>query len=284
MSMTKIICCIHWTPCDQLKQHLTANKDLFVPVFGGGKQNMDVCNDTWLDQYVIPDDKCKDNISDLNPILNELTTLYLIYKNLRLLDGHTANIGLCHYRRFFRQQDLEHIDEVDGIVAEPIRLGIFGRPVQLEKQYELCHYKEDFQTLKQTIIDEGLYDEEAWTKWSNNYFLFAPCNLFVLKREVFNMFCKDLFKVMLKMPYKIDLSNRDDYQKRACGFLSERFTSYWMYTNCFRGRIRLCAVPIEEHLDWKPATSGDARGSYAGIDKGDKSLQRISKWLERQHA
>ena len=211
MSMTKIICSLHWTPAEPLKKYLEDNKDLIVPVFGGGKECMNLCNNEWVNEHAIPDDKCKDNISELNPILNELTPLYLIHKNLGLLDGHTANIGLCHYRRFFPKEALEVIDTVDGIVANPIPLGVVGRPVALEKQYELCHYKEDFDILKQTIAEKGLLDEEAWSKWSNLGYLFAPCNMFVLKRESFNIFCKDLFKVALELPYKIDVTGRDDY-------------------------------------------------------------------------
>lgn len=211
MSMTKIICSLHWTPAEPLKKHLKENRDLIVPVFGGGRENMKLCNDEWLDKNVIPDDCRKDNISELNPILNELTTLYLIHKNLGLLDGHTANIGLCHYRRFFPREAQEVIDTTDAIVANPIPLGVVGRQVTVEKQYELCHVKEDFDILKQTTADKGLLDEEAWDKWSNLGFLFAPCNMLIAKREVFNIFCKDLFKVALELPYKIDVEGRDDY-------------------------------------------------------------------------
>lgn len=284
-SMTKIICNIHWTPCDPLKKYLEDNKDLYVPVFGGGKDVMKLCNDKWLDEHVLTDDCCEDNISDLNPILNEITSLYLIHKNLGLLDGHTANIGLCHYRRFFNKEVLEKIDTCAGILLKPIPLGVFGRPCTLEKQYELCHVKADFDILKKTMMEEeDIFDEEVWDTWTNLYYLFAPCNMFVLKREVFNMYCKDLLKVALKLPYKIDLTGRDDYQKRACGFLCERFTSYWMFKNCISGKMKFIVTNAEEHLDWKPADAGDARGSYAGVYKGDESLKRIDKWLKSHKA
>ena len=130
------------------------------------------------------------------------------------------------------------------------------------------------------MIDEGIYEEQTWNRWANCYYLFAPCNMFVLKREVFNMYCNDLFKVALKLPYKIDLTGRDDYQKRACGFLCERFTSYWMFKQCFIGNMRFIGTQAEEHLDWKPSNAGDARGSYAGVYRGDESLKRIDKWLK----
>ena len=209
MSMTKIIMSIHYSPVQQLREYIDNNRDLVIPVCGGS--SLKDSDDEWVKKNVIMDDCRKDNISHLNKHLNELTNIYLIWKNLSLLDGHTANIGNEHYRRFFSRESIKDIDTVDGIIANPIGLGVAGFPCTLEKQYELCHYKEDFDILKQTIIDEGLMDEEVWKGWTNVNYLYAPCNCFVLKREVFNMFCKDLFKVALKLPNLIDVTGRDDY-------------------------------------------------------------------------
>ena len=107
-------------------------------------------------------------------------------------------------------------------------------------------------------------DEEAWSKWTKLNFLFAPCNCWVLKREVFKMHCDDLFKVVLKLPYLVKVDGRDDYQKRACSFLAERFTSYWFYTQAYRGRCRWKMVDLEYHPEWKTPNSGDNRGCFNG--------------------
>lgn len=278
MSMTKIIMSIHYSPMQQLREYIDNNRDLVVPVCGGS--SLKDSDDEWIKKNVIMDDCRKDNISHLNKQLNELTNIYLIWKNLSLLDGHTANIGNEHYRRFFSRESIKDIDTVDGIIANPISLGVAGFPCTLEKQYELCHYKEDFDILKQTIIDEGLMDEEAWNVWTKVNYLYAPCNCFVLKREVFNMFCKDLFKVALKLPNLIDVTGRDDYQKRACSFLSERFTSYWFFAQAARGRCRWKIVDLEYHPDWKGTNSIDSRGCFNGIFKGDQSLQKVADFIK----
>ena len=226
MSKTKIICSVHWIPKTGFKELIDQNKDLYLPICGGSL--LKDSEDQWVKDNVLMDNCKKDNISVLNPILNELTTIYLVWKNLSLV-GDAANIGFCHYRRLITREALSCIDTCDGIVAKPIMLGVVGRPCPLQTQYGLCHYEEDFDMLKQTVDEAGLLDQEIWNEWASNMFLFAPCNCFVFKREVFNMFCKDLFKIALQLPGKIDVSGRDDYQKRASGFLSERFTSYWCW-------------------------------------------------------
>ena len=278
MSMTKIIMSIHYSPMKELRDYIDSNRDLIVPICGGA--SLKDSDDEWIKQNVLMDDCRQDNISHLNKELNELTNVYLIWKHLSLLDGHTANIGNEHYRRFFSRESIKDIDKYDGIIANPIGLGVAGFPCTLEKQYELCHYKEDFDILKQTIANEGLMDEEVWNAWTKVNYLYAPCNCFVLKREVFNMFCRDLFSVALRLPGLIDVTGRDDYQKRACSFLSERFTSYWFFKQAARGRCRWKVVDLEYHPDWKGTNSIDSRGCFDGVFKGDQSMKKVNEYIK----
>ena len=280
MSMTKIVMTLHWTPPTELKDYIDQNKDLVVPICGGA--TLKNSNDEWVKKNVLMDDCRPDNISHLNQYLNELTNVYLIWKNLSLLDGHTANIGNEHYRRFFSKESIEDIDKYDGIIANPISLGVAGFHCNLERQYALCHYEDDFKVLKQTIIDEGLMDADAWKVWTNLNFLYAPCNCFILKRECFNMFCKDLFKVALKLPELIDVTGRDDYQRRACSFLSERFTSYWFFAQTYGKGMNFKTVDLEYHPEWKTPNSGDNRGCFNGVYKGDQSISKIQDYIIRK--
>lgn len=279
-SMTKLITTVHWSVPQQFKDHIDQNKDLHCLVFGGGKQRLDGLNDKWLSDNCIPDDARPNNISKLNPFLNEMTSIYLIHKNLGLLDGHTANIGHVHYRRFFNKNDIEDIDTCDGIIVNPVALGVVGFKCTLEKQYELCHVAEDFQILKSLVIKEGLYDEEVWSKWTHLDYLYAPCNIFCLKRECFNIYANDMFKVVLQLPVLIDVSTRDDYQRRACSFLSERLTSYWFFKQSYRKTMRFIEKPCQFHPEWKATNSFDVRGQYNGVRKGDESLKKIEAWLK----
>ena len=277
MSKTKIACNVHWIPPRGFKDFIDQNKDIYMPICGGS--HLKDSQDEWIKKNILMDDCKPDNISILNPILNELTTLYLVYKNLELV-GSAANIGLCHYRRLFPKDALMKIDTCDGIIAKPIPLYTAGYSTNIKLQYHLCHYAEDFDILEQTIIDAGLMNEQTWDEWCNLRYLYAPCQCFVMKREVFNWYCKDLFKIVLQLPSKINLEGRDDYQKRACGFLAERFLSYWCYTMKAIGKMRWIETPLEEHLDWKPEGATDKRGMTKGVFTGDQSLPKIYEWLK----
>ena len=87
--MTKIITTMHWKLPQEAKDYFNEHRDLHFPVFGGGKQKMESLNDKWLSDNCTPDDARKDNISMLNPLLNEWTTIYLVHKNLSLLPAAT---------------------------------------------------------------------------------------------------------------------------------------------------------------------------------------------------
>ena len=142
MSKTQIIMSLHWNPPRELKDYIERNKDLVLPICGGSV--LKFSDDEWVKKNVLMDDRKPQNISNLNPHLNELTNVYLIWRNLDLLDGRAANIGNEHYRRFFTRESLKDMDTVDGIIANPVGLGVAGFPCTLEEQYGLCHYAEDF--------------------------------------------------------------------------------------------------------------------------------------------
>lgn len=117
MSKTKIICSVHWLPPTGLKEFIDKNKDIYLPICGGS--HLQDSEDEWVKNNVVMDNSKKDNISVLNPILNELTTIYLVWKNLSLV-GDAANIGFCHYRRLFPRESLKCIDTCDGLVSKSI--------------------------------------------------------------------------------------------------------------------------------------------------------------------
>jgi len=255
---TKLITTVHWNVPDEFKKYVEQSNNLHFLVFGGGRKRLEELNDDWLVKHCTPDDfNPHDNISNLNPYLNEMTSIYTVYKNPNLLPSDIEAIGHAHYRRFFTSADVEDMGKCEGIVATPISVGVAGFGCTLEKQYELCHVKEDFTILKSVIEEQGLMDEQMWNEWTQLGFLFAPCNLFVLRKEWFNRYCADLFKIALELPKRIDVTGRDDYQRRACSFLCERYTSYWFYTQVRRGHMTLMVKPCQFHPEWKATNSTD---------------------------
>jgi len=100
---TKLITTVHWAVPEEFKKHVEESNGLYFLVFGGGSKRLEELNDSWLKERCVPDDTNEDNISNLNPYLNEMTSIYTVWKNQGLLPPDTEAIGHAHYRRFFTQ-------------------------------------------------------------------------------------------------------------------------------------------------------------------------------------
>lgn len=181
---------------------------------------------------IFHDDDGEDNIGSLNGTFCELTHLYWLWKNQkRVVGDNVPYIGLCHYRRRF---DLDKIDKLidahnpDIICSTPAGIGRYD----IETQYTLAHKKSDFDELLGYIKESWLNSShpEVTDGWRKMGYLPAPYNCVVMKRELFNDWCGRMFPVLLDLYGKLkdDISTRDDYQKRAMGFLGERFTSFYV--------------------------------------------------------
>ena len=93
-----------------------------------------------------------------------------------------------------------------------------------------------------------------------NHDNFAPMNMFVMKKVLFNEWCSFIFPILFKLEETIDVEGRDNYQKRAICFLEERIFGFWCWKKMHEGN-RVKQIPIEEHLDWKDNKLNE-RGTY----------------------
>lgn len=193
------------------------------------------------DKEVIPQGYCGDyeankpNISGKNKNYCELTGLYYFYKN----DNTAEVFGLEHYRRIFkrhkfylfkfpfiREEDVEKIlSKYDLIVPKIGRLD-----VSVYEHYCMNHIQSD---LDKTIrIIQERYPEYSdalnETLNSNQTFFF---NMFIAKSKIMREYCDWLFDILFMVEKEIDLSERDNYQKRVFGFLSERLFTVWLNKN-----------------------------------------------------
>ena len=249
--MLKIGVNIFYKPIEQLKSFLLQNKDLYIPINGSASLK----NDPWCQQYVFFDDFIDDSISSHNKLLNENTSIYWLWKsldNFKDLDY----IGFNHYRRFFPRSELVGYEKYDIIVAQPIKC-IYS----LEWQYGYYHSITDLQQciklLKDKDIQFGLQFENYM---KTNHDNFAPMNMFVMKKVLFNEWCSFIFPILFKLEETIDVEGRDNYQKRAICFLEERIFGFWCWKKMHEGN-RVKQIPIEEHLDWKDNKLNE-RGTY----------------------
>lgn len=194
-------------------------------------------------------DNTGDNISEKNPSWCELTALYWAWKNL-----DADYYGLMHYRRFLSFENnqeyrvVTQLDEGDIVqnlspanikqmckFADIITGPIWGiHPVGLEHKrmssyefYAKEHVKEDMDITLQVIKEkfpEYYYASLDETSSSECFFM----NLMVLKRELFFEYCEFLFGVLTEVEKRIDISDRDSYQKRVFGFIAERLSNMFV--------------------------------------------------------
>lgn len=194
------------------------DKNLYIPLHVGRALGGDL-------GYL--NDNTGENISAWNDRYGELTGVYWVWKN----DTDSDIIGICHYRRFFVDQDrqllrgcdYERLFKTYDIVVSP----------QMEadrnylEYYGEAHNAEDLYSVGRAI--KKLYPED--------YPLFVQVinqpkyyygNLMVARRELFLDYASWLFAILQEAEKEIDVSSYDLYNRRVFGFLSEQLLLLWI--------------------------------------------------------
>ena len=203
-----------------------------------------------------------DNINQYNKYLAETTGIYWLWKNCK-----DDIIGVCHYRRFLHDYngkllDLYDIDklldEFDIITENIISINrnnyLFNNDIitynelqaKRKTMYTLYQYLEyqltlgyKYQTRKE-LFDKYMdmiesYDDD-FIYYLKTSTVFAPHNIFIAKRDIFNNYCESLFKILLPVieEYSKDPDNYVYTESNECrfiGFIAERFLSYFIDSN-----------------------------------------------------
>lgn len=263
MKNTKLIMNIFYNPPKMLRDYIDDNKDLYLPINCGNLKG-----NSWCDENLTYENELKDNISFLNPKLNEMTTIYSFWKNILKYD--IDYVGYQHYRRFFRIDDLKDIEDYDIIDAKPIdmifNLSFFTGESQprfvktdIQTGYGICHVSEDWMKMEESLKLSHLYP--FYEEWKSQSFLSSPCNLFIMKKKIFKDYCEFIFPILFDLEKKISLEGRDGYQRRALAFLSERLTSLYIYSKKQQG-YKIKSIETLYFEGWKPTDVKDKRGEY----------------------
>lgn len=191
-------------------------------------------------------DNTGDNISELNKSFCELTALYWMWKN-----SDADILGLAHYRRYFSSDNPDFNIQFNNLaiinpdmiastedrfiyIAEPTKLYYkkfkINFSVSMKKQYELNHFKKDWDIVRNILLKkypdykEALIDTENKKKIS--FF-----NMMVTDRKTFNNYCEWLFDILFECNVNINVDSYNPYQKRLFGFLSERLLNIFISYN-----------------------------------------------------
>lgn len=194
-------------------------------------------------------DSCGINISSKNEKFCEVTALYWMWKNY----SHLDYLGLFHYRRqlilknetmFTSNQwglvnisnaieglekiglDEENLQKVIGnydiILPEPwdVRKGGY---LNIYQQYEVSpnHLIEHFDLAIKIIRERYPNFVQSMEKSLQSPFGFFT-NIFIMKYEILNDYCKWLFPILFEIEKMVDSTNFSVQEKRFIGYLSER--------------------------------------------------------------
>lgn len=177
-----------------------------------------------------------DNISGKNANYCELTGLYWAWKNL-----DAEYIGLAHYRRHFSNRSKsgdktrrvitkgeleEKLKKTDVLLPTPRNYWIESN----YSQYVHAHHAIDLDTTKQILEEKYPEYVKAWDecmkKTSGHRF-----NMFIMKRDKFDAYCKWMFDVLFELENRLDISSYNKNDSRVFGFVSERLLDIWIQTN-----------------------------------------------------
>ena len=203
-------------------------------------------------------DDTGDNISRLNPFLDEITALYWIWKNTR----HT-HTGFVHYRRFFTSTKQEVFDVGKILSAEEILklLNEYDIIVQNAGMTErtqrelmiLSTGQPDLINVTEKIIRKHLIRIQpdyldAFDDVLNDVILFT-CAIHITRRNIFNAYCEWLFSFIIDATKEIrdkievngkGLEEMGHAYSRVAGYFAERMLTVWLMKN----HLRIKTLPI----------------------------------------
>jgi hypothetical protein len=196
-------------------------------------------------------DSLGENISSLNSSYCELTTQFYAWKNSK-----SNFVGFYHYRRY-----LNYLID-DSIYDSVIPGAKWYEPTAQTIQYLTS--REQYERLEMILnmhdvvlpnkyilapnIREQYFintkEHNPWVifmnqisqkhKGAESYFHLtarAPiCNMFIMKRNIFEAYCSDLFPVINNVYKKLG-QNFDKQNNRYPGFLAERYLGFWLTIN-----------------------------------------------------
>ena len=186
-------------------------------------------------------DDTGENISALNPFLNEITALYWMWKNT----SHSI-VGLSHYRRFFvadgknfltAEEATNILKDYDIIVR---RLLIHRVPTAEVLRHDICD--NEITPFAENIIRKNLVRAQPDYLDAFNLKMNSPTcfylNMLVARRNIFEAYCEWLFSFMIDSTREIlnrtSLAKLSFSERRLPAHFAERMMTVWLMKNRLR--------------------------------------------------
>ena len=170
------------------------------------------------------------NINYLNPIINELTGIYDVWKNF-----DDEIVGFCHYHRFFMDGEKE-LSVIKGMyscllpnnIILPWNVTYHDMTIRESLERD---FREDLPTFNKYM--DMLYEAEPGLEEYFNGRTFHPRNMFVCHRALLNEYCYWLFALIIPVAERFkeeDFHRYPHYYSRMIGFIAERLLTYFVQT------------------------------------------------------
>lgn len=178
------------------------------------------------------------NISSKNPNYCELTAQYWAWKNIE-----ADYYGFFHYRRYLypdRRETQPYRVELRPTRAWLNRAGFAGF-AELIQDYDLImpkredmhmsaraqygaapfHHQKDLETAERIVAERYPEYTAAMEKYLSEDLCYF-CNMFIMRRQVFQRYCEWLFSVLEAFDREADRSGYSEQEQRVNGYLGER--------------------------------------------------------------
>lgn len=215
-------------------------------------------------------DNVGENISAKNKSYCELTTQYWAWKN-----QEADYYGFCHYRRFFSFNEKKLPEDDWGCITYPVMNNAVLNELRLSEP-AITQYVEKYDFLiakgiaakklnaksvydhytkaeELNVADVDLFLKIIGEKYpelkpvADEYFagqIFYPCNMFIMKKELFREYSAILFDILEEFENRADMSlySREGY--RTTGHLGERMAGIFYLYLQKKGNYRLGELQI----------------------------------------
>lgn len=229
------------------KPFLKPDNPVYIPLHVGRELSQDL-------GYM--GDNTGEHISDLNPYYGELTGLYWIWRN----ETEADIIGICHYRRFFVNEDGSFMSAADYESAladcDVLLSDLAAHGSMNRENFAREHNAHDMEAVGKAIKKLYPEDYDAFCRVMDD----DKCcygNLMVARKEIFDAYCEWLFDVLAEASEEIDpgIERYDIYHRRVYGFLSAVLLYVWVTARGFRIREGKVGITAEkaETVEFKQA-------------------------------
>lgn len=209
------------------KKYEMPKNDMYLPLHVGAAGKED---------FGYTKDDTGKNISKKNPCFCELTGLYWAWKNL-----DAEYIGLAHYRRHFslkrkskdKLNNVLTLKEADKLLDNVNVIVPKKRKYIIETLYN--HYKHTMyvepldktRNVIEKLYPEYLHEFDKLKKRRSAHMF----NMFIMKKEIFDDYCKWLFDILFELEKRVDNTQYDNFHSRFYGRISELLLDVYLRKN-----------------------------------------------------